>query len=69
MSILLRGSEGFLLMESCLFLVCRIPHPTVGASMDMGFDVSRLSEVATKVDGILGRSIVHFIRKFKIETK
>ena len=65
MSILLRGSEGFLLMGSGLFLVCRVPHPNVCASMDMGVDVFRFSEVGIKVDGFIGSAIVYFIGTFK----
>ena len=48
-------------MESCLFLVCRVPHPNVGASMEMGVDVSKFSEVDIKMDGVFGSGIVHFI--------
>ena len=51
-------------MESCLFLVCRVPHPNVGASMEMGVDVSKFSEVDIKMDGVFGSGIVHFICKF-----
>ena len=44
-------------MESCLFLVCRVPHPNVGASMEMGVDVSKFSEVDIKMDGVFGSGI------------
>ena len=53
-------------MESCLFLVCRVPHPNVGASMEMGVDVSKFSEVDIKMDGVFGSGIVHFICKFNL---
>ena len=61
MSILLRGSEGFLLMGSGLFLVCRVPHPDVCASTDMGVDVFRFSEMGIKMDGFIGSAIVYSI--------
>ena len=48
-------------MGSGFFLVCRVPHPNVCASMDMGVDVFRFSEIGIKVDGFIGSAIVHFI--------
>ena len=52
-------------MESCLFLVCRVPHPNVGASMDMKVDVSKFSEADIRRDVVLGSGTVHLIWKFK----
>ena len=50
-------------MESCLFLVCRVRHPNVGAIMEIGIDVSKFSEVDIKMDDVFGSGIVHFICK------
>ena len=59
----LGSCSGDLKMESCLFLVCRAPHPNVGAGMEMGVDVSKFSEVDIKMDGVFGSGIVHLICK------
>ena len=53
-------------MESCLFLVCRVPHPNVGASMEMGVDVSNFWEVDINMDGVFASGIVHFVCKFNL---